>query len=69
MSGILIGCDIGFRCGSDLVLLWLWYRQAAAAPIEPVAWEFPHAVGVAMKRKKKKKKRWLTLIWIQIPEV
>ena len=24
---------VGGRCGSDLALLWLWYRSAAAAPI------------------------------------
>ena len=27
----------------DPVLLWLWYRLAAAAPIQPLAWEPPHA--------------------------
>ena len=24
------------KCGSDLVLLWLWYRPAAAARIQPL---------------------------------
>ena len=42
------------RCSSDLVLLWLWYRLAAAAPILPLAWELPHAAGVATKKKKTK---------------
>ena len=37
-----------------LLLLWLWCRPAAAAPIQPLAWELPHATGVALKRKKKK---------------
>ena len=27
-----MSCGIGRRCGSDLALLWLWYRPAAAAP-------------------------------------
>ena len=38
------------------VLLWLWHRQAAAAPIQPLAWELPYALGVFLKRKRKKKK-------------
>ena len=38
--------------GSDLVLLWLWYRPAAAALIPPLAWELPYAVGVALEKKK-----------------
>ena len=41
----------------DPALLWLWRRLAAVAPIRPLAWEPPHAAGVAIKRKKKKKKR------------
>ena len=32
-------------------LLWLWYRQAAAAPIQPLPQEFPYAMGVVQKRK------------------
>ena len=35
------------------MLLWLWYRLAAAAPVLPLAWEFPYATGAALKRKKK----------------
>ena len=40
----------------DRALLWLWHRLAAAAPIQPLAWELPYATGVALKRQKKKKK-------------
>ena len=36
------------------MLLWLWHRQAAVAPIQPLAWEHPYATGVALKRQKKK---------------
>ena len=36
----------------DLVLLWLWCRPAAVAPIRPLAWEPPYAAGTALKRKK-----------------
>ena len=42
---------VGHRCGSDLVLLWLWCRPAATAPISPLAWELPYAASVAVKRK------------------
>ena len=46
------------RCASDLVLLvWLWHRPAAAAPIQPLAQELIYAANMALKRKKKKKKR------------
>ena len=48
-------CGAGCRCSSDLSLLWLWYRPAAVALIRPLAWEPPHAKGVALKVQKKKK--------------
>ena len=38
----------------DLALLWLWCRLAAMALIQPLAWELPHALGVALKTPKKK---------------
>ena len=34
------------------MLLWLWCRPVAAALIRPLAWEFPSAIGVALKRQK-----------------
>ena len=40
----------------DLALLWLWWRQAAVAPLRPLAWELPYAMGAALKSKKKAKK-------------
>ena len=49
-------CGGGRRRGSDLVLLWLWCRSAAIAPIQPLAWELPYAAGGALNSKKKKKK-------------
>ena len=33
------------------VLMWLWCRPAAVAPIRPLAWELPYAADVAQKRK------------------
>ena len=51
---------IGHRSGLDLALLWLWGRPAATAPIQPLAWEPPFAIGVAPKKaKKKKKSSWI----------
>jgi len=37
----------------DPVLLWLWYRPAAAGLTQPLAQEIPYAAGAALKRKKK----------------
>ena len=28
-----MSCDVGYRCGSDPTLLWLWCRSVATAPI------------------------------------
>ena len=42
---------IGHKCGLDPVLLWLWCRPAAAAPIQPLAWELPYAAHAALKKK------------------
>ena len=47
-SGIAVSWGSHSR-GSDPMLLWLWCRPAATAPIGPLAWEPPHAVGVALK--------------------
>ena len=52
-----MSCGIGCRRSSDLVLLWLWYRQVATAPIQPLTWEFPYAATAALKKKKKKKEK------------
>ena len=59
-----MGCGLGFRHSSELVLLWLWQRPAAVVPIRPLAmWEPPYASGTALKKtkrpKKKKKKDYL----------
>ena len=49
-------CGVVRRHGSDVVLLWLWHRPAAVAPIRPLAWEPPCATGAALERQKKKRK-------------
>ena len=48
-----MSCGVGHRHGLDPTLLWLWQRQATVAPIRLLAWEPPHALGAALKRKKK----------------
>jgi len=51
-----MSCSVGHRRSSDLTWLWLCCRLAAAAPIRPLAWEPPYAMGVALKSRKKKMK-------------
>ena len=58
LSGLRIRCccDIcgaGHRCSLDPMLLWLWHGPEDAAPIQPLAWELPHAADAAIKSKKK----------------
>ena len=50
-----MSCGVGCRCGSDLMLLWLWRRPVATALFGPLAWEPPCAEGAALKIQKKKK--------------
>ena len=38
-------------------MLQLWRRLAAVVPIRPLAWELPHALGAALKKKKKKTRK------------
>ena len=40
---------IGGKYGLDLILLWLWCRLAAAAPIRSLAWEILYATSAALK--------------------
>ena len=49
-AGLIPGLDQWVK---DLALLWLWCRPAATAPIQPLAWEPPCAVGAALKRQNK----------------
>ena len=48
---------IGHRHGLDLALLR--HRPAAAAPVGPLAWEPPCAIGAALERQKDPKKIFL----------
>ena len=56
--------DVRHRHGLDAVLLWLWCRQAATVLIQPLAWEPPCAMGMALKDKRQKKKKYFELgLW------
>ena len=45
----------------DSVLLWLWCRPAATAPIRSLAWEPSYAVGAALKKKRQKKNIYILM--------
>jgi len=47
-----LSCGVGRRWGLDPALLWC--KQGATAPIRPLAWEPPCAVGVALEKAKDK---------------
>ena len=53
-----MGCGVGYRRGLDPELLWLWCGAAAAASIQPLAWDPPYDAGVALKSKKTKPNPW-----------
>ena len=59
-----MSCGAGRRHSSGPLLLWLWYRAAATALIQPLAWELSYAMGVALKikTKKRKKEKWAEAI-------
>ena len=48
---------VGRRRGSDPMLLWLWRRPAATAPIRPLAWEIPYAMGAALEKAKRQERK------------
>ena len=52
-----MSCGVGCRHSSDPVLLWLWHRPAAVAPIGHLTWKPPYATGTALEKTKKKKKK------------
>ena len=54
-------CGVGCRHGLDHMLLWLWLRPSATAPIQPLAWDLPYAESEALKEQKKKKKKKVRL--------
>ena len=53
-----MSCGVGYRQVLDVVLLWLWRRPAAVAPIRRLAWEPPYATGAALKKGQKDQKNY-----------
>ena len=56
---ITLSCGVDHRSGLNLALLWL--GLACVALIQPLAWEVPNAMGMALKNKKKKPKTFVFL--------
>ena len=58
-SGVAMSCGIGCRRGLDLVLMWLWHRPTATAPIRPpsLGTSMCHGCGHKKTKAKKKKKK------------
>ena len=52
-----MSCGVDCRCSSDLVLLLLWSRLAAVAPIRSLAWEPPYAAVAALKRQQQQQQQ------------
>ena len=57
-------CILQMRLGLAPALLWLWYRPAAEALTQSLAWELPYAMDVPLKiaKKKKKKKKKIKMV-------
>ena len=66
-SSVAVGCVVGHKYSSDLVLLWLWPKPAAVAPIGPLAWEPPYAAVWPLKGQKDKKKKKRMYMKLSIP--
>ena len=49
-----MSCGVGQRLGLDPALLWLWSRPEVIAPVRPLAWEPPCAMGAALEKEEKK---------------
>lgn len=62
-SRVAVSSGVGGGWSSDPPLLWLWCRLAAAALIQPLAWEVPHAADVTIKRKEKRRFSPQHLTW------
>ena len=64
-----MSCGVGQRCSLDRVLLWLWYRLAVTAAIQPLAWKLPYAMGVFLKRQFKKMVKTITTETVDVGEI
>ena len=57
-----MSCGVACRHSLDPALLWLWCRPVAVAPVWPLAWGLPYAVGLVLKSKKNKKIKKFTAV-------
>ena len=57
VKDLALSCGVGCRYGWDPALLWLWRRPVATAQIQPLPWEPPDAVRVALEKAKNKNKQ------------
>ena len=60
-----MSCGVGLRRGSDLVVLWLWYRTASTAlmqPLQPLTWGSAYTMGRPYKDKKKDDLRKINIL-------
>ena len=60
-----MSCGVGRRHGSDLVLLWLWYRLSAAAPTPSLGTPICHTCSPKETKKGKK----IKIILLRVPVV
>ena len=51
-----MSCGVGYGCGLEPILLWLWCGPAAVALIISLVWDF-HTPQVQPQKKKRKKKK------------
>ena len=58
-----MSCGVGLRCSSDPAVLWLWCRPVVTAPVGPLAWDPPYAMGAAIKKKTKRPKKLFLSIY------
>ena len=53
---VLPWCRLQMQLRSCIAVLWCW--PAVVTPVWALAWEFPYAMGVALKSKNKNKKNF-----------
>ena len=56
-SSVAVSCGVGCTCGLDPALLWLWYRAAPVALMQPLVWETPYIVGAVSPKINKNNKQ------------
>ena len=59
--GVAMSCGVDHRCSLDPVLLWLWCRPAAVAPIGLLTWDLHMPREQPQKTQKDKKKIFLII--------